>query len=431
MKKYLPIAKRIFAALILGSGFLLSGADAQAQCTPPPATITGTAQFCAGDTATLVANTGSGYTYQWLSSGFPLPGEINGTLQIVTGGSYSVIVSNAPGCSTTSPPRVVTMTPAPTGIIVAAGPTSFCVGDSVQLCAAPVIAGQTYQWKLNNVTSPTQGTCIYAKTTAGYTLRVVNGATGCSMTTSSVAVTVNPKPTVGLTRISPSGLCNGDSINIHAYSDPGYSYQWTIQGMLQGFTDSVFNLRVYTFGSTTPVVMSLRSIVTNSFGCKDSTAIMTTTISPRPNPAMTYSGGVLSSTNTHAGYVWNLDGAPVGGATGPTHVPVAIGVYTLTAVNNFGCDSTSAPITINGVGVNNVPTAASISIFPNPANNVVTVKAATAINIVVKDMQGRVVLQQEGAGQLNLSGISTGIYAISIFSKNGELLTTQRLLKKD
>lgn len=95
--------------------------------TPTDTTI------CGGSPITLDANTGSGLTYQWYRNGVPLTGVTNSSYTATQGGLYSVIVTNAFGCSFTSAnTQLYDISPV---FFLTSTPFAVCAGDSVQLNA--------------------------------------------------------------------------------------------------------------------------------------------------------------------------------------------------------------------------------------------------------------------------------------------------------
>src|SRR5258706_343737 len=93
--------------------------------SPPP--------LCPGGSVTLTASAGA--TYQWRNFGTPLVGSTSQQLVVTTGGSYTVTVANAAGCSATSSPTSVTVNSVVN--VTISGPTTFCTGGNVTLTANP------------------------------------------------------------------------------------------------------------------------------------------------------------------------------------------------------------------------------------------------------------------------------------------------------
>ena len=87
--------------------------------TPPPASMVaaGPATFCAGKNVLLKATAGSGYTYQWKKNGINIPEQTQSSYTAGVTGAYSVVVTNAAGCSTSSTGINVTVNPVPTATL--------------------------------------------------------------------------------------------------------------------------------------------------------------------------------------------------------------------------------------------------------------------------------------------------------------------------
>jgi alpha-tubulin suppressor-like RCC1 family protein len=67
----------------------------------------GSTSICSGQSVTLNANTGAGLSYQWLMNGLPVGGATQSSIAAFSSGTYSVVVSNASGCTTVSNTLVV------------------------------------------------------------------------------------------------------------------------------------------------------------------------------------------------------------------------------------------------------------------------------------------------------------------------------------
>ncbi|MFN5441216.1 MAG: hypothetical protein ACK5AR_05110, partial [Flavobacteriia bacterium] len=164
----------------------------------------GSTAICQGNSVTLTANSGAGYTYLW-NTGATTP-----SISASSSGAYSVVVTNN-GCSATSSATNITINPVPSAAITASGPLSFCDGGSVTL-TAPAGNNYTYSWS-NGATTQSVSTAQ----SASFTLTVSN-AFGCSSTSTPAVVTVNPLP-AQTPLIGSTTVCQGTAPTIsHAIS---------------------------------------------------------------------------------------------------------------------------------------------------------------------------------------------------------------------
>ncbi|MFN8395562.1 MAG: hypothetical protein U0176_13055 [Bacteroidia bacterium] len=144
---------------------------------------------CAGGSVTLTSSSANGYLWTPRRRDHQ---SINAT----TSGSYTVRVTDANGCSSTSAPTVVTVNAAPaTPTITPSGPTSFCAGGSVTLTSSTANA---YLWTPGSATTQS----INVTTSGSYTVRVTD-ANGCTATSAPTTVTVTALPATPT--ITPSG----------------------------------------------------------------------------------------------------------------------------------------------------------------------------------------------------------------------------------
>lgn len=178
----------------------------------PNATISpsGTTYFCQGQSTTLTASTGSGYTYQWQNNGSNINGATLQTYTTNNTGNYSVIVTGANSCTATSAITTVgngTINP----VITYNGTTTICQGDTVLLSTNTGV-GYSYQWKKNNININGATNSTLGVTTTG-TYSVVLYLGTCTSNSNSVTVTVNPSPATPI--ISANGnldICQGQSV---------------------------------------------------------------------------------------------------------------------------------------------------------------------------------------------------------------------------
>ncbi len=151
------------------------------QCTLSGVVVTpgGNTNLCNGQTVTLSAPTGTGYTYLWSD------GSTTQTITANTAGSYAVQVTQSPGCVSTSPSINVTMNADETPTVASSSnDLEFCQDGSVTLSSSPA---SSYLWS-NGAT--TQSIVVTASGTYSVTIQ---GA--CQQWTSTAtSVTVNPAP---------------------------------------------------------------------------------------------------------------------------------------------------------------------------------------------------------------------------------------------
>lgn len=147
----------------------------------PTATITnaGSSVLCSGGSATLSAPSGMS-SYLWSD------GSTSQSLSVTSTGNYSVTVTNANGCSATSPTTVISSSQITAPTVTSNGALEFCDGGTVSLA---VPAGySSFMW--NNGSGFSQ---ITATTSGDYYTQVMN-ADGCSVYSDTVTVTVFPTP---------------------------------------------------------------------------------------------------------------------------------------------------------------------------------------------------------------------------------------------
>jgi lysophospholipase L1-like esterase len=307
------------------------------QVSNPTATITSPAtSFCVGGSTVLTASTGS--SYKWF----------NGTTQVGTAatytatvaGGYTVEVTNAAGCSATSPMTQITVNAVPTATINTPV-TSFCPGGSAILTAS---TGSSYKWF--NGTTQVGTVATYTATASGaYTVEVTN-TSGCKATSTVTTLTVSAAPTASITTPATS-FCTGGSVVLTAST--GSSYKW-----FNG-TTQVGTVATYTANASGAYTVE----VTNTSGCKATSAVTTLTVSDAPTASITTpatsfctGGSVVLTASTGSSYKWFNGTTQVG--TASTYTAITAGAYSVEVTNTSGCKATS---TVTTLTVSAAPTA--------------------------------------------------------------------------
>ena len=135
-------------------------------------------------------------------------------------------------------------------------------------------------------------------------------------------------------------------------------------------------------------------------------------------------------------YQWNKDNNPMYTANDTIIYPTEQGDYTVVAVDEHGCHSTSDPVSYTPVSLSEL-SKSSFKIYPNPANNIVSIKTAETINnssLAIIDLTGRTLLTQSLDGdntfQVDVSELSEGVYIVNVTENDGTV-SSQRLVVTD
>src|SRR6185312_11531387 len=224
------------------------------QPSPLSSTITPGSIACNTQTQSAIANATGGtgpYTYAWSTK----PIQTTDTATGLSAGTYTVIVADAHGCTTTAN---VTINPIIIPKPVITGVDTICVGSSTIL---NVRGGNSYLWTPGSKTGSAD--TVRPPTTISYTVKATIGS--CSHDT-TVKVLVVPVPVASIAA-SKDSACVGDSLTLEGSG--GTSYRWspgnstnkklTIAHLLNATTYTL-----YAFGGT----------------CEDSTTVSIGVIQP-------------------------------------------------------------------------------------------------------------------------------------------------------
>ncbi|MFN3916964.1 MAG: T9SS type A sorting domain-containing protein [Flavobacteriales bacterium] len=162
----------------------------------------GPTTFCDGNNVVLTSNGNGGGPFQWFLNGNPV-GTNSNTYTANTTGTYTVQYT-LNGCTGLSNAISVTVNTPTTPVISAGGATTFCVGGNVNLSSSGT---GNFQWF--NGASPvgTNAASYSALTSGSYTVELTD-LNGCSATSNSILVTVNPLDDASFT-YGTNTLCAG------------------------------------------------------------------------------------------------------------------------------------------------------------------------------------------------------------------------------
>ena len=193
---------------------------------------------CAGSATTLTASITStptaGYNntsllYQWYKDNVIIAGAMNSSFNVNSSGNYTVIATNALGCTSVSSGTIsVTINALPTATITGGAELAFsdCSLTKIILTAASNASSPTYQWMLldpatntySNVGTPTSGTAnltgqnIAFEVSVPGSYKVMVTSNGCSIS-SAVTKIVNA-PAVNALALTT--ICQGATVNLSA-----------------------------------------------------------------------------------------------------------------------------------------------------------------------------------------------------------------------
>lgn len=210
--------------------------------------------ICANDSAMLIANSGTGLTYQWKYNGAGISGANGISYAANQAGSYTVQVTNSFGCSSNSNALVLNVNPVPVSTITYTSPITFCEGGAVVL-QSNTGTGYTYQWLLNG--QPLQNAVNSFNISylpGNYTVKITTSL-GCYAVSQPVSITVNPLPQPVITK-------TGFVLSTGSFA----SYQWYRDG--QVFPNGTGP------GITATQNGAYSVTVTDSNGCRNSSTIM-------------------------------------------------------------------------------------------------------------------------------------------------------------
>lgn len=236
------------------------------------ATATGDTAICAGTTVQLRASYSGGtgpYTFTWSpTTGMNNPASLTPMVTPTTTTKYVFTVRDAVNVEKSD---TVTVTVFPSITATMPAPITKCADEVVVL--KPTVTGGTaplqFRWRDARGLDTTTATAelSFVPRGAGFVSVVVTDARGCSRR-DSVALTINPRPTVAITP-STLAMCDGDTVRVTASITAGITpvlFRWFANGVrLSESTSSIL---------ARPVVNTTYSvIVTDPLGCTDTATV--------------------------------------------------------------------------------------------------------------------------------------------------------------
>jgi hypothetical protein len=390
-----------------------------------PGSISGTTSICAGSMNVYnVTAVTEATSYTWT-----LPGGWSGTSTTnsitttagVTGGNITVTANSSCGSSAASS-LAITVNPLPIAAGPITGTASVCQGqNSVTYTLPSITNATTYIWTLP---SGATGTSSINIITVNYSISAVSGnitvkgnnACGDGAT-STLAITVNPSPTVTVN--SPS-ICIGDVATINASG--AATYTWSAGTI----TSSI---------SVSPTITTNYSVVgTNSLGCSSSkTATVTVNVAPTLNISSTNTlicvgeTATITANSSASTYSWSNGSS----SSSIIVTPSVTTIYTITVSNGLCNSNSSYTQSVSVCTSLNELKNNSIKIYPNPASAELTISSPIKFtDVKIVNSIGQIVQESKYNNPVSVVELSSGIYFVQLFNENGKLLKVAKFIKE-
>ncbi len=279
-----------------------------------------------------------------------------------------------------------------TGLTTSVSDDEVCEGETVTLSASSILGG-TVTWD-GGVTDgiaflPPVGTTIYTA--------ISTDPSDCSF---SVAIVVNPLPTVD--GGADLDLCDGETATLTG-SGTADLYSWS-GGVTTGlpFTPPT--------GTTTYTVTG-DDLATGCFDTDDVDVTYTVV-----DESISLAAGTFTCAQTGATYQWIdcSDSSDIAGETAQTYTPTQDGDYAVIVTIGI-CTDTSACTNIAGAGIRADENSA-LMLYPNPANNEVTISLLGAFLYELRAMTGALITQGTGSDKqiIPLDNVASGSYIVRV-----------------
>lgn len=219
------------------------------------------------------------------------------------------------------------------------------------------------------------------------------------------------------------GHCNGSATAYPQGGTPPYTYLWsTTPPQTTATADSLCS------GTYTVTITD----------CSGNTTISHVIMTNYPNPTPTISADSANWTvhcnQTYNSYQWYFNGSMIAGATNQDYTPTQNGNYSVWVTNSNGCTAMSVKFDVGWLGIAEIKDENSILIFPNPANEDITINSdLSSKNVVMSiyNIEGQLIMRQKLQKiktTINISLLERGMYFVKMSTDEGMVM--KRFIKE-
>jgi hypothetical protein len=404
--------------------------------------------ICPGDNVIFTAtstNAGSNPDYEWTLNGVVVSTQaLFQSNALNNGDTIVLLLTSTASCLTTFTAvdaEIITvggLLTADVSIVSSVG-TTVCSGTNVTFTATPIYGGNNpqYQWQVNGINvGANTNTYTTGSLQDGDSIKVImtsnnNCVSNPVVTSNTLTVSFYQMLTPSVIISGPDSLCSGNDATYTATVVNGGSnpvFVWTVNGTV------VSSSSTYTY--TPQADDTIRVEVTSNYPCVTTNTVSATTIpviSESPLAKFTTADSLLAiifsnymQDNTQ--YDWYFgDGSNAINVPNPVHIYSRDGNYTVTliATNACGSDTSVMVVPVGNVGVGEVIALESLSLYPNPTENIVNIEVmlrfSKTVNIrwfdaIGKEMQSQTVEMLQGDNKVtyDLGNYAKGMYSVWI-----------------
>jgi hypothetical protein len=139
----------------------------------------------------------------------------------------------------------------------------------------------------------------------------------------------------------------------------------------------------------------------------------------------------LSTANPYASYQWYRNGKIIVGATSRSYTISFDGDYHVVVTNGQGCKNISDVLSVQNLSVKQIARdGVKIDLYPNPAQSMINIDAPIDVNLVIRDIQGKQIMELKNAQQVDMSAYADGIYIFTLTDKDGVVVKMDKVVKR-